>query len=748
MSYLIRARLVRSFLFASLLTIAFRASLAQSNLAIRVMAANTTSGNNQSYEAAGIRIFQGLKPDVVAIQEFKYNASSASNELRQLVNTAFGTNFHFYCEPSGNIPNGVVSRWPILAAGSWDDPFVNDRGFAWARIDLPGSNDLYIVSVHLYGSGSTGDRNVEAAIIKAHVQTNFPAGAWVVIGGDMNTDTRSEAAIGTFETFLSDSPIPDDNGLPTPNQNTSEPRSKPYDYVLPSFSLANHLTPVVLASHTLTNGLVFDSAAYKPLSDVAPVLIGDSHVSGMQHMAVVKDFLIPVGGPDTNAPAIVTAPQSLSVPAGSNATFNVVVSGTAPLAYQWRFFGTNLVGATGSSFTRTNAQAAHAGDYSVVVTNSLGSVTSAVAQLTISAAPFISAQPQSLTVNAGENAAFNVTANGDLPLSYQWRFGGVNILNATSNSYTRSNAQAADAGNYTVVITNSAGSVTSVLATLTVNSVSSGPVLARWNFNSPVADSMTTTGTRATAIGSGTNAYVGGTTAASSGEFATGSSSDTNTTDNSAWNTSSYPGSTSNNKSAGVQFNVSTAGRQNIVVAWASQASSTGSRYGRLQFSTNGLNFQDFPTAFTNGTSFTSKTNSLASFPGVNNNASFAFRLVTEFESTAAGSGNAAYVAANTGSTYGAGGTVRFDMVTVFGDPLTTSNPPPETAVLSNATFSSGQFQTLVTGSAGTNYTVQAATNLTTAPWVSLITNPAPFLFTDTNTTGFPTKFYRGRWLP
>ena len=85
----------------------------QTNATVRVMAANLTSGTGQSYEAAGIRIFQGLKPDIVAIQEFRYNSSYADAQLRQLVDTAFGTSFFYYREtnnPSYNIPNGIVSR--------------------------------------------------------------------------------------------------------------------------------------------------------------------------------------------------------------------------------------------------------------------------------------------------------------------------------------------------------------------------------------------------------------------------------------------------------------------------------------------------------------------------------------------------------------------------------------------------------------------------------------------------------------
>ncbi|HXJ72523.1 MAG TPA: immunoglobulin domain-containing protein, partial [Candidatus Dormibacteraeota bacterium] len=82
-------------------------------------------------------------------------------------------------------------------------------------------------------------------------------------------------------------------------------------------------------------------------------------------------------------PAITGQPQSQSVIAGNNASFTVTASGASPLAYQWRLSGTNIPGATASSYTRNNVQLTDAGNYAVVVTNGLGSVTSAPASLTI-----------------------------------------------------------------------------------------------------------------------------------------------------------------------------------------------------------------------------------------------------------------------------------------------------------------------------------------------------------------------------
>src|SRR5204862_3457587 len=97
-------------------------------------------------------------------------------------------------------------------------------------------------------------------------------------------------------------------------------------------------------------------------------------------------------------PVITMEPQSQTVSPNSNATFSVTVSGMSPFFYQWHFNGTNISLATDSSYTRTNAQSSDQGGYSVVVTNSFGSVTSSAATLTVVSSPIITTQPTNLTV--------------------------------------------------------------------------------------------------------------------------------------------------------------------------------------------------------------------------------------------------------------------------------------------------------------------------------------------------------------
>ena len=113
-------------------------------------------------------------------------------------------------------------------------------------------------------------------------------------------------------------------------------------------------------------------------------------------------------------------------------------------------------------------QETNAGDYTVKLSNTSGSVTSMVATLTIVTLPVITGEPASQTVECSSNAVFTVTADGTAPLSYQWYFAGGPIAGATAATLTIPNAHATQAGSYSVTVSNAAGSAPSTTATLTV----------------------------------------------------------------------------------------------------------------------------------------------------------------------------------------------------------------------------------------------------------------------------------------
>ncbi|MBS0662520.1 MAG: immunoglobulin domain-containing protein [Verrucomicrobia bacterium] len=182
--------------------------------------------------------------------------------------------------------------------------------------------------------------------------------------------------------------------------------------------------------------------------------------------------------PPVNTPPSITAqPSSQSAVAGNSVTFSVGASGNPAPAFQWQFNGAAITGATGSTLTLASVQAADAGSYRVVVTNSAGSVTSNAATLAVQAAtvaPSISSQPTSQTVTTGASVTFSVAASGVPSPAYLWLKDGTAIPGATGSSFTIASAGAADAGSYAVQVTNSAGSVTSAVATLTVNAPAAG----------------------------------------------------------------------------------------------------------------------------------------------------------------------------------------------------------------------------------------------------------------------------------
>jgi len=198
------------------------------------------------------------------------------------------------------------------------------------------------------------------------------------------------------------------------------------------------------------------------------------------------------------APTITTQPASQTVTAGQTATFAVVAGGTAPLSYQWQKNGVNITGATLGSYTTPATATSDSGStFSVVVTNTAGTVTSSAATLTVNPAPVaptITTQPASQTVTAGQTATFAVVASGTAPLSYQWQKSGVAISGATSSSYTTSATATSDSGStFTVVVTNTAGTVTSSAATLTVNPAPVAPTITTQPASQTVTAGQTAT---------------------------------------------------------------------------------------------------------------------------------------------------------------------------------------------------------------------------------------------------------------
>ncbi len=257
-------------------------------------------------------------------------------------------------------------------------------------------------------------------------------------------------------------------------------------------AVSEYANTVAVFRNVSTNGmLVVGSFAprvdFATASNPGGVAVGDLDGDGRPDvvaaasygnvLSVFRNLNIPI--PPT-APAITSQPTNQTVVVGANGSLRVVATGTQPFTYQWFFNDTSITnggsisGATTDTLAVTSVQTNNTGNYFVVITNSIGSVTSAVVILNIGVPPSITLSPVSQTNVVSSNTTFTVIADGTAPLNFQWRFNGINLLDnariggATNSGLTILNLATTDAGNYDVVVINPAGSVTSVVAVLTL----------------------------------------------------------------------------------------------------------------------------------------------------------------------------------------------------------------------------------------------------------------------------------------
>jgi alpha-tubulin suppressor-like RCC1 family protein len=171
---------------------------------------------------------------------------------------------------------------------------------------------------------------------------------------------------------------------------------------------------------------------------------------------------------------ITTQPTNQTVYGGDNVTFYVGTQGPT-LAYQWRFFSTNLISETNTQLVVSTVTTNNAGDYSVVISNNYGFVESSNA--TLSVVPLaITSQPASQNLYVGDTAQFSVAVQKNGPFTYQWRFEGVDLADRTNSILTIPGLRTTNSGNYSVVVANPYGSAESSNAVLTV--VDSAPIIS------------------------------------------------------------------------------------------------------------------------------------------------------------------------------------------------------------------------------------------------------------------------------
>jgi uncharacterized protein (TIGR02145 family) len=177
-------------------------------------------------------------------------------------------------------------------------------------------------------------------------------------------------------------------------------------------------------------------------------------------------------------PEISGDPQSATVTVGQTAIFGVIATGTKPFVYKWQKNGSDLSGATDSSYKTPATIAGDSGStFRCIVSNSAGGDTSAAALLKVTTdviKPEITGDPQPVSVNVGQTATFGVVATGTKPFTYKWQKNNADISGATDSSYTTPVTIAGDSGlTFRCIVSNSAGGDTSAVALLKVYTVDS-----------------------------------------------------------------------------------------------------------------------------------------------------------------------------------------------------------------------------------------------------------------------------------
>lgn len=249
-----------------------------------------------------------------------------------------------------------------------------------------------------------------------------------------------------------------------------------------SWTIGNVLPPGIIAQGAvLQNGRLVINPSSGTL-----ILSGTPTTAGTYNIAISGYQFVNLAGPVTNAtaqivvaaapnsaPVVTRPPSSVTSVVGGTASLFVTFTGTPAPTIQWLKDGTVIDGATSATLVLSNISVANAGNYTVTLTNSLGTVTSAATTVTVNpapAAPTFTSSPVAQAATAGGSLTLTAAATGIPTPTLQWFKNGVAIDGATDATLVLANLQAGDAGSYTVMATNSAGTTSSTFAVVTVSS--------------------------------------------------------------------------------------------------------------------------------------------------------------------------------------------------------------------------------------------------------------------------------------
>ncbi len=488
-------------------------SVAASNAGVYTFVATNDCGNSTSGTA---QVTIKDKPSITSISAPTNVCAGATASLVATVvpngdnNLTYAWALNGTAVPNGNGATLVVPNFQAANAGTYSFTVTNSCGSTSSATNNQNVT-IQLITTPSIATISNQSVCINTSLLVTTTITNLgsinPTYQWYFNGSAISGQTSSQLNISNIQTNKAGRYFVTVNNGCTPTISSNEfnvtvldaPTIQTHPTALTETCSASSFSLSVAANNTqsyqwLKNDVAINNAtsssytiASVASSDAATykVVVSNScgnNVTSNAAVLVVK-----------SAPTVQTSASSNTLCVGTSHTLQVsaVTNNGGSLTYQWKKGGVNIPNATTASLVLTNLQTSSTGIYTVDVTNSCGTTTSPDYTITVSQAPIITLDPISQALCAGATATFTANVTGST--SVKWQKNGVDVGNTTT-TLSLSNIAAANAGSYTLLATNSCGTTTSAVATLTVNNK---PTINSLTSSSPVCAGATATITSA-----------------------------------------------------------------------------------------------------------------------------------------------------------------------------------------------------------------------------------------------------------